>query len=83
MNREEYDSRDELWQKYHHKDNDPFDNDKGKFFWLRQFLNIIFILLVIFGIIVWFSYSQNLAVYILIGAIGFKFIELTFRILKI
>ncbi len=83
MNREEYDSRDELWQRYHHKDDDPFQKDRGKFFFLRQFLNTVFILLVIIGIIVWFSYSKDMAIYILIGAVGFKFIELTFRILKI
>ncbi len=82
MNREEYEQRDELWQRFHHQDEDPFDG-KGKFYNLRQFLNIVFILLVAVGIIVWFSYSQDMAVYILIGAIGFKFIELTFRILKI
>ncbi len=83
MNREEYDSRDELWQRFHHQDDDPFENGRGKFFFLRQFLNVAFILLVIIGMIVWFTFSRDLATYILIGAIGFKFIELTFRILKI
>ncbi len=83
MNREEYDSHDELWQRFHHRDDDPFKDDRGKFFFLRQFLNVAFILLVIIGIIMWFSYSRDLAVYVLIGAVGFKFIELTFRILKI
>ncbi len=83
MNREEYHAHDELWQRFHHRDEDPFEDDRGKFFYLRQFLNVAFILLVIIGIYIWFNYSRDLAVYILIGAIGFKFIELTFRILKI
>lgn len=82
MTREEYNSRDELWRKFHHREEDPFEG-KGKFFALRQFLNITFILLSIIGMVVWFSYSENLATFILIGAVGFKFIELTFRILKI
>jgi hypothetical protein len=82
MNREEYDSRDDLWRKFHHQEEDPFDG-KGKFYTLRQFLNFTFIVLSVIGLIVWFSYSQQIAIFILIGAIGFKFIELTFRILKI
>ncbi len=83
MNREEYDSRDELWQKYHRREVDPSLNGRGKFFFLRQILNTAFIILVIIGIIAWFSWSRDMSVYILIGAVGFKFIELTFRILKI
>lgn len=81
MNREEYDSRDELWRKFHHQE-DPFEGN-GKFYMLRQFLNFTFIVLSVIGLIVWFSYSQQVAIFILIGAISFKFIELTFRILKI
>jgi hypothetical protein len=83
MNREEYDAKDELWQKYHHRENDPFDDGKGRFYMLRQFLNVAFILLVVIGLFVWFRYSRDLAVYILIGSVGFKFTELTIRLLKI
>jgi hypothetical protein len=37
----------------------------------------------IVGLIVYFYYSQQLSIYILIGASVFKFVELALRILKI
>lgn len=83
MNRKEYDAKDELWQKFHHRQQDSFNEERGRFYILRQLLNGAFILLAVIGLVVWFSYSRDMAVYILIGAVGFKFIELTFRILKI
>ncbi|MBQ9672555.1 MAG: hypothetical protein IJV34_06845 [Prevotella sp.] len=82
MNREEYEAKDDLWQKFHRRQDDPFEG-KDRFYSLRQFLNVTFIILGIIGMIVWFSYSHDLATYILIGAVGFKFIELTMRIMKL
>ena len=47
---------------------------------LRQWLNLIFIIGAAAGMI-WYMYGDhNTAVYIMIGAVVFKFIELTLRI---
>ena len=61
---------------------EPF-RDSSKTRALRLWLNIIFMIGAIVGLIVYFYYSQQLSIYILIGASVFKFIELALRILKI
>ena len=61
---------------------EPF-RDSSKTRALRLWLNIIFMIGAIVGLIVYFYYSQQLSIYILIGASAFKFVELALRILKI
>jgi len=66
--------------RYHNLE--PF-RDRGSFFWLRQWLNIIFIIGAIVGIIAVYVHSRELGIYIFIGASALKFIELTLRMLKL
>jgi hypothetical protein len=56
--------------------------EKGRFFGLRQWLNVMFILLSIAGMTLWFYHSREMGGIVLITAVGFKFIELTLRIMK-
>jgi hypothetical protein len=57
--------------------------DKGQLRWLRQWLNLGFILGAIVGMI-WFTKGdRDTAIYIMIGAGVLKFIELTLRIAKL
>ena len=66
--------------KYH--DLQPF-KDTGRLRGLRQWLNLIFILGAIIGMIWYMKADRDTAVYIMIGAVVFKFIELTLRIAKL
>ncbi|MCR5680462.1 MAG: hypothetical protein K6G08_09685 [Prevotella sp.] len=50
---------------------------------LRLWLNIIFMVGAIAGLVVYFKADHDTAKYILIVACVFKFVELTLRILKI
>lgn len=61
---------------------EPF-RDSSKTRTLRFWLNVIFMIGAITGLIVYFYASQQVAIYILIVASVFKFIELALRILKI
>ena len=66
--------------KYHNLQ--PFE-DTGCLRWLRQWLNLAFIIGAIVGMI-WFTKGdQDTAIYIMIGAGVFKFVELTLRIAKL
>ena len=66
--------------KYHNLE--PFE-DKGRLRWLRQWLNLGFIIGAIVGMI-WFTKGdRDTAIYIMIGAGVLKFIELTLRIAKL
>ena len=57
--------------------------DKGRLRWLRQWLNLGFILGAIVGTI-WFTKGdRDTAIYIMMGAGVLKFIELTLRIAKL
>lgn len=66
--------------KYHHLQ--PFE-DKGRFRVLRQWLNLIFIIGAIVGMIWFMKGDHDTAIYIMIGAGVFKFVELTLRIAKL
>lgn len=66
--------------KYHHLK--PFE-DTGRLRCLRQWLNIIFMVGAIVGMIWYVKADHTTAVYIMIGAVVFKFIELTLRIAKL
>lgn len=57
--------------------------DTGRFRWLRQWLNLLFIIGAIVGMICYTKADHETAVYIMIGAGVFKFIELTLRIAKL
>jgi len=61
----------------------PLDEDLGRLHWLRQWLNLIFIIGAIVGMIWYWKGDHTTAVYILIVAVVFKFIELTLRIAKL
>ena len=61
---------------------EPFQ-DKGKLRKLRQWINIIFILTSIVGLVWYFMASKETGLYILVVACVFKFIELVLRIAKL
>jgi len=50
---------------------------------LRMWLNIIFMVGAIAGLIVYFKVDHDMAKWILIGSLVFKFVELFLRIFKI
>ena len=60
----------------------PFE-DKGKLRHLRQRLNLLFIIGAIVGMIWYTKGDRDTAIYIMIGAGVFKFIELSLRIAKL
>ncbi len=57
--------------------------DKGKLRHLRQWLNLLFIIGAIVGMIWYTKGDRDTAIYIMIGAGVFKFIELSLRIAKL
>lgn len=60
----------------------PF-KDTGRLRRLRWWLNIIFIIGAVVGML-WYTWgNHDTAIYIMIGAVVFKFIELTLRIAKL
>ena len=60
----------------------PFE-DRGRLRHVRWWLNIIFIIGAIVGMIWYTKGDHDTAIYIMIGAAVFKFIELTLRIAKL
>ena len=60
----------------------PF-RDNGPTFVLRQWLNILFIIGAIAGIVVLHVHSRELGIYIFISASVLKFIEISLRLLKL
>ena len=60
----------------------PFE-DKGKLRHLRQWLNLLFIIGAIVGMIWYTKGDRDTAIYIMIGAGVFKFIELSLGIAKL
>lgn len=61
---------------------EPF-KDTGHLRGIRQWLNIIFILGAIVGMLWYVTADRDTAIYIMIGAVVFKFVELTLRIAKL
>jgi len=61
---------------------EPF-RDSSKTRVLRMWLNIIFLVGAIAGLIVYFKVDHEVAKYILISSLVFKFVELILRIFKI
>jgi uncharacterized membrane protein YpjA len=66
--------------KYHHLK--PF-RDEGRCRKLRWWLNVIFIIGAIVGMIWYTQGDHDTAIYIMIGAVVFKFVELTLRIARL
>lgn len=66
--------------KYHHLK--PIE-DRGSLRALRQWLNIIFIVGAVVGMVWYMAANHITAIYIMIGSVVFKFIELTLRIAKL
>ena len=66
--------------KYHHLQ--PIE-DGERLRSLRQWLNIIFMIGAIVGMVWYMVADHDTAVYIMIAAVVFKFIELTLRIAKL
>lgn len=69
-------------QRRHHRRLEPL-SDKSKLAGVRNGLNIIFIVGCLVGMAWYFYADRNTAIYILIVASVFKFIELTLRILRL
>jgi len=82
LNTEE--EKSQLWQNYHrhHKAPEPIE-DKGRTYVLRQWLNVIFIVMAIAGLILYFNNMRETGTYLMIGSCVPKFIELSLRIMKI
>ena len=65
-----------------HQHLEPF-RDQGPTFVFRQWLNVLFILGAIAGIVLVYTHSRDLGIYVFIGAGVLKFIELSLRLLKL
>lgn len=56
--------------------------ERGKFFWLRNTLNIIFIIGAIVGMLVYFFKNNEAGTVIVLGAMAFKMCECVIRLIK-
>lgn len=56
--------------------------ERGKFFLLRNILNIVFIIGAIVGMIVYFFKSDEVGIIIVLGAMAFKMCECVIRLVK-
>ncbi len=57
-------------------------NDRGKFFVLRNILNIIFIIGAVVGMLVYFFKNEEAGTIIVLGAMAFKMCECVIRLVK-
>lgn len=58
-------------------------SERGRLFWLRNLLNILFILIAIVGVAVYLLQDKTIGTYIVLGAMGIKIIETSLRIMKL
>ena len=72
----------ETIRKPRHHRLEPF-RDNGPTFVLRQWLNIVFLIGAVAGIVVMYVHSREMGIYIFLGASVLKFIELALRVLKL
>ncbi len=56
--------------------------ERGKFFWLRNLLNIVFIIGAIVGMLVYFFKNDEIGMIIILGAMAFKMCECVIRLVK-
>lgn len=76
--------KDLLWQGYHcHHRKAEDEENRGLSYYVRQVLNVLFLLLAVAGLVLWYAVSKNVGAYTLIAALVFKFAELSLRIMKI
>lgn len=59
------------------------EEERGRYYGLRQVLNTLFILTAIVGMVCYFKASRETGTYILIASCVFKFAEVTLRLMKI
>ncbi len=77
-------SQNELWRRYHRQHRPKeLDEERGRFFQLRQLLNVFFLILSVLGMGLWYIYSPEIGGIALIAAVACKFIELSLRIMKL
>ncbi len=57
-------------------------HERGKFFMLRNILNIIFIIGAIIGMLVYFFKNEEMGIIIVLGAMAFKMCECVIRLIK-
>jgi len=82
LERSEQEAEYTLPRHHRHSHLEPF-RDTGKLFWLRQWLNVLFMIGAVLGIVMLYVHSRELGIYIFIGASVLKFVELSLRILKL
>lgn len=58
-------------------------SERGQLFWLRNLLNILFIVTAIAGVAVYLLQDKTTGTYIVLGAMGIKIIETSLRIMKL
>lgn len=58
-----------------------FEYEKGRFFKVRNILNIIFIIGAIAGLVWYFTGDKDIAIMIILGAMTFKIVETSLRFL--
>lgn len=59
------------------------DNERGRYYGVRQVLNTLFILTAIIGMVLFFKVSKDSGTYLLIGSCVLKFAEVTLRLMKL
>ena len=57
-------------------------NERGKFFLLRNILNLIFIIGAIVGMFVYFFRDEEVGIVIVLGSMSFKMCECVIRLIK-
>jgi len=72
-----------LYELHRHRHELEPIRDQGPTFVLRQWLNGIFLIGAIAGIVVTLAYSRDMGIYLFLGAGALKFIELSLRMLKL
>jgi len=58
------------------------EEQEDKYRKLRQWLNIIFMVGALVGVVAYFTHHETIGIYIILGSMVFKFVECVFRIIK-
>ena len=59
------------------------DEERGRLYGVRQVLNILFIITVLAGMLLYFKFSRDAGIYVLIASCILKFAEVTLRLMKL